>query len=76
MLYRHKIKEGEIKQIRPQDVRQEPLPLPEGFEWCNFDVKSDEEVKEICDFLEDHYVEDELGNFKVLYSAEKFRWAV
>jgi glycylpeptide N-tetradecanoyltransferase len=76
MLYRHKLKEGEIKQIKPTDVPQEPTPLPQGFEWANFDVKNDEEVDEICKFLEDHYVEDALGNFKVSYSREKFRWAV
>jgi glycylpeptide N-tetradecanoyltransferase len=48
--------------------------LPEGFEWCNFDVTNDEEVNEICEFLMDHYVEDLVGNFRLHYSKEKFRW--
>jgi len=77
MLYRHKMKkEGEIRQIKPTDVPQEPLPLPPGFEWSEFDITNDEEVEEICKFLEEHYVEDELGNFRVIYKKEKFRWAV
>ena len=29
----------------------------------------------MCQFLEDHYVEDANGNFKVIYTPEKFRWA-
>ena len=29
----------------------------------------------MCKFLEDHYVEDTNGNFKVTYSPEKLRWA-
>jgi glycylpeptide N-tetradecanoyltransferase len=76
MLYRKKVKEGEIRQIKPTDVSQEPIPLPAGFEWKDFDVTNDDEVSEICDFLEQHYVEDVNGYFKVTYTLEKFRWAV
>ena len=76
MLFRKKLKEGEIRPIKPADVDQEPLALPPGFEWKDFDVKSDEEVQEICDFLEQHYVEDVNGYFKVTYTLAKFRWAV
>lgn len=38
MLLRNKIKEGEIKQIKPDDVSQDPLPLPPGFEWDELDI--------------------------------------
>jgi len=50
--------------------------LPAGFEWDTFDVTDDAVVKEICEFLMDHYVEDEDGNFRLLYTPEKFRWAI
>ena len=76
MLLRQKLKEGEIRAIKPTDVSQDPLPLPPGFEWVNFDVTNDKDVADICNFLEEHYVEDEAGLFKVKYTAEKFRWAV
>ena len=76
MFYHKKVSEGLIKHFKPAEVPQEPLPLPPGFEWCNFDVDNLEEVQEICKFLEDYYVEDDLGNFKVMYTPEKFVWAV
>lgn len=76
MLFRKKIKEGQIRQILPKDVDDDPIALPPGFEWRDFDVTNDDDCKEICDFLENHYVEDENGYFKVCYSLEKFRWAV
>ena len=48
MLFRQKLKEGEIKAIKPTDVPQDPLPLPPGFEWVNFDVTNDKDVADIC----------------------------
>ena len=77
MLARKKMqKEGEIKQFQKKDIPTEPLPLPEGFVWHTFDCKNDEEVEEICEFLMEHYVEDDVGNFKLYYTKEKFRWGV
>lgn len=77
MLSRKKlVKEGEIKQFKKADIPTEPLPLPDGFEWHTFDCKNDEEVDELCEFLMDHYVEDDVGNFKLYYTKEKFRWGV
>lgn len=76
MLYRKKKKSGQIKHINPADIPKDPTPLPPGFEWRDFDVTNDDEVREVCDFLEQHYVEDANGYFKVIYTIEKFRWAV
>ena len=59
-----------------EDIPKEPLPLPEGFEWSTFDITNDDECQEICDFLTEHYVEDNLGNFRLYYSKDKFRWGV
>ena len=74
MKYREPTKEGQIQQFKPEDIPTEPTTLPPGFEWCTFDVTNDEEVEEICEFLMDHYVEDQVGNFRLHYSKEKFRW--
>jgi len=69
-----KIKEGEIRKYVPSEVEDEPIALPPGFEWSTFDCDNDQEVEEICSFLEEHYVEDQVGNFRLKYSKEKFRW--
>ena len=31
-------------------------------------------MDEVIDFLEKNYVEDQVGNFRLKYSKEKFRW--
>ena len=50
------------------------MPLPPGFEWSTLDIENDDQVEEVIDFLENHYVEDTVGNFRLKYSKEKFRW--
>lgn len=72
MFLHKKSREGMIKQYTKDEIPKEPLPLPPGFEWQNFDVKDNAAVEEICKFLEGHYVEDDLGNFKVRYTPDKF----
>lgn len=52
------------------------MPLPEGFYWENFDARIDEVANEVCDFLMDHYVESNTGDFRLIYTVEKFRWAI
>jgi hypothetical protein len=69
-------KEGQIKVYKPEDISDEPTPLPPGFEWYTFDADDDAEVDRICEFLMDHYVEDTEGNFRLYYTKEKFRWGV
>ena len=51
MFYTKKFKLGEIKSFKPDDVSSEPLPLPPGFVWTDFDIDNIEHVKEICEFL-------------------------
>ena len=34
------------------------------------------QLQELCDFLEDHYVEDDNGSFRLKYSKEKTKWAI
>ena len=69
-------REGMIQQFSAKDIPTEPLALPEGFYWETFDATDDAEALEICDFLQDHYVESSTGDFKLIYTVERFRWAV
>lgn len=48
--------------------------MPDGFEFDTFDVTDDATVNDICKFIEEHYVES--SDFRVIYTPEKFRWAL
>ena len=67
---------GEIQKFKAEEIPDEPIKLPPGFEWSDLDVEQDEQVKDLCDFLETHYVEDDVGCFRLKYSPEKTRWAI
>jgi glycylpeptide N-tetradecanoyltransferase len=69
-------KAGEIKKFKPEDIPDEPVKLPPGFVWGEFDVDNDEQVAELQSFLEQHYVEDPQCHFRLKYSPDKIRWAV
>ena len=40
------------------------------------DITDDAVAEEIVLFLKEHYVEDDVGNFSLHYTKEKFRWAI
>ena len=40
------------------------------------DCTDPKEVDELVEFLEKHYVEDQLGNFKLRYGADKIIWGI
>lgn len=69
------MREGMIQQFNPKEIPTEPLSLPAGFVWETFDASNDKVAQEICDFLMDHYVESDTGDFRLIYTIEKFRWA-
>ena len=75
MKYKEMVKEGQIQEFKKEDISPEPMALPPGFEWDTFDITNDEEVDEICEYLMNNYVEDQVGNFRLHYTKEKFRWA-
>ena len=55
---------------------KEPTPLPEGFYWDEMDVTNDELCQEYINFIQDHYVEEPNGHFKLYYPLDKFRWSL
>ncbi|ORX37031.1 Myristoyl-CoA:protein N-myristoyltransferase, N-terminal domain-domain-containing protein [Kockovaella imperatae] len=69
--------EGPIDPIKtPQEVRQEPLPLPSGFEWTQIDITNEEQCKEVYVLLSENYVEDDDASLRFRYSAEFLHWSL
>jgi len=58
------------------DIRQEPLGLPQGFQWCSCDVNDPDQLNEIYLLLRDNYVEDDDEMFRFDYSQRFLRWAL
>jgi glycylpeptide N-tetradecanoyltransferase len=70
------MQEGPLKVQTVDDVSKEPAALVAGFEWVTVDLKSDEEVKEVYELLNGHYVEDDDAHFRFNYSPSILRWYV
>ena len=68
-------KEGIIKEIDPSTVDAEPLGIPNGFEWDTLDATDDVVMTELTDFINDHYVEAQGGDFRLAYTKEFLKWA-
>ncbi|KAI0929124.1 hypothetical protein AcW1_006153 [Taiwanofungus camphoratus] len=60
----------------PEEVRQEPYPLPKDFEWSVLDVNMPAELREVYELLSANYVEDDEAAFRFQYSAEFLQWAL
>ena len=57
-------------------AKADPEKLLDGFEWCLVDLEDPEELHELYDLLENHYVEDTDGSFRFKYSVEFLSWAL
>jgi glycylpeptide N-tetradecanoyltransferase len=66
----------EVKSGGATEVRAEPYPLPNQFEWSTVDIDDSEEVKEVYVLLSENYVEDDDSMFRFDYSTEFLRWAL
>lgn len=68
---------GPLDELRTvDDVRAEPYPLPDKFEWCTCNVDDDKEIDEIYTLLTENYVEDDDSMFRFDYSIHFLRWAL
>lgn len=67
-------KEGPLRIQTVDDVSKEPAALVDGFEWVTMDLKSEEEIKEVYELLNGHYVEDDDSTFRFNYSPSILRW--
>ena len=66
--------EGPLRIQTVDEVPTEPQPLVAGFEWVTMDLESDEEIKEVYELLNGHYVEDDEAMFRFNYSPAILRW--
>ncbi|KAJ5201856.1 uncharacterized protein N7498_006519 [Penicillium cinerascens] len=70
------VTQGPIKIIKPEEVPQTPDQLVEGFEWCTLDLTDDNELRELYELLNNHYVEDDNAMFRFSYSQSFLHWAL
>lgn len=68
--------EGPLRTQKVEDVPKEPAPLISGFEWVTMDLTNDDEIKEVYELLNGHYVEDDEAMFRFNYSPSILRWAM
>ncbi|KKY39155.1 putative glycylpeptide n-tetradecanoyltransferase [Diaporthe ampelina] len=70
-------KEGPLKVQTVDDVPKEPPKLGiEGFEWVTMDLTNDDEIKEVYQLLNGHYVEDDESMFRFNYGTAILKWAL
>ncbi|KAI0082809.1 N-myristoyl transferase [Panus rudis PR-1116 ss-1] len=60
----------------PEELRQEPYPLPKDFEWSAIDLNDPAQLRELYELLSAHYVEDDDASFRFQYSADFLKWAL
>ncbi|RDA93242.1 hypothetical protein CP533_6487 [Ophiocordyceps camponoti-saundersi (nom. inval.)] len=70
------VEEGPLSVRTVDEVPKEPKPLPNGYEWGTLDLTNVEEMKELYELLNKHYVEDDEAMFRFNYSPEILRWAM
>jgi glycylpeptide N-tetradecanoyltransferase len=59
-----------------EDVRKDPYPLMDQFEWCLCDLQVDKDLTQVYDLLRQNYVEDDDAMFRFCYSREFIKWAL
>ena len=66
--------DGPLRIQKVEEIPKEPADLISGFEWVTMDLKSEEEIKEVYELLNGHYVEDDDSTFRFNYSPSILRW--
>ena len=69
-------KVGQIKTFNPSEIPDEPLALPAGFIWSDFDCDNNDQLEEFRQFLDGHYSESDDETFRLKYPADKIKWIV
>ncbi|CAD8056745.1 unnamed protein product [Paramecium sonneborni] len=70
------LKPGPIQEGVLEDVRKDPYNLISKFEWCNIDLRNDEQAQQVYALLKENYVEDDDNMFRFDYSIDFLRWAL
>ncbi|AAS50442.1 AAR077Cp [Eremothecium gossypii ATCC 10895] len=61
---------------RVEDVRDEPYPLLEEFEWRTMDITTGQDLEDVFVLLNENYIEDKDSTFRFNYTREFFNWAL
>ncbi len=70
------VPDGPLRIQKVEEISKEPAALVSGFEWVTMDLTSEEEIKEVYELLNGHYVEDDDSTFRFNYSPSILRWYV
>ncbi|RFU78734.1 glycylpeptide n-tetradecanoyltransferase [Trichoderma arundinaceum] len=70
------VEEGPLRIQTVDEVSKEPAPLVAGFEWVTMDLTNDDEIKEVYELLNGHYVEDDEAMFRFNYGPGILKWAM
>lgn len=69
------VEDGPLQILKLEGVPTQPAPLAvTGFEWVTLDVSSDADVKDICELMNGHYVEDADEMFRFNYGTGILKW--
>ena len=68
------VEEGPIVTQSVDEVAKTPFPLLAGFEWSDIDLTNEDELKEVWELLNGHYVEDNEAMFRFNYSTSILKW--
>jgi glycylpeptide N-tetradecanoyltransferase len=74
MANKEKFKDGPIKDIKIEEVDQNPSPMYPGFEWVTMDLEEEKQLEEVYELLTNHYVEDKDATFRFNYSPSFLNW--
>lgn len=66
---------GPLEPVK-DDVRQEPLTLPNNFKWDEVDLDNPAQLDEVYSLLNENYVEDDDNMFRFDYSRPFLKWAL
>lgn len=69
-----RVEEGPLRVQKVEDVPKEPPTMIAGFEWVTMDLENDDEMKEVYELLNGHYVEDDEAMFRFNYSPSLLKW--
>jgi glycylpeptide N-tetradecanoyltransferase len=68
------VEEGPLKIQTVEETPKDPAPLVAGFDWVTVDLTNEDEIKEVYELLNGHYVEDDEAMFRFNYSPAMLRW--
>lgn len=68
--------DGPLEHKGVESVPKESAPLLDGFEWVTMDVTEEDQMREVYELLNGHYVEDVGANFRFDYSPALLKWAL